>query len=269
VVRNKSENNDVDSYSQIAGHCMELDTTNPGSKICCQLDSEGRFFRLFIMLQSSLKALDACLPCLEIDGSFMKHHTYNGVCVVIVAKTSERQNVPIAMAMVPCESTDNFVWVFLNLKAAGINLDNMAVFSDRGKQMNAQQRLAKFGCTWLHIKNCTHHLANNVCALYGPNDHQLRKYIFSLQKSESIETYIRLLVLITKSYGKTKDNCNTFNDMIDGSIMLYLMNLHPCQYSVIGNLNITDTEEIMLSFIWGSKSYGMAKPLFGTGQQMR
>jgi hypothetical protein len=77
--------------------------------------------------------LDACLPCIENDGIFMKHPTYNGVCVMVVAKNGDLLNVPLAMALVPCESTDNFLWVFMNLKAAGIDLDRMAVFSDRGK----------------------------------------------------------------------------------------------------------------------------------------
>jgi hypothetical protein len=99
--------------------------------------------------------------------------------------------------------------------------------------------------------------------MYGPIDHQLRKYISPLQKSKSIESYIRLLVLIANNFGKTKENCDKFNAMIDCSIMLYLMNLHPRQYSVVGNLKITDAEENMLSFIWRSNLYGMAKPLFG------
>jgi hypothetical protein len=38
----------------------------------------------------------------------MKHHTYNGVCVMVVAKTGDLTNVPIAMALIPCESTNDF-----------------------------------------------------------------------------------------------------------------------------------------------------------------
>jgi hypothetical protein len=42
--------------------------------------------------------------------------------------------------------------------------------------------------------------------------------------------------------------------------MVYLMDLHPRRYSVVGNLNITDEEEGMMS---GLKSYGEKKPLWG------
>jgi hypothetical protein len=45
--------------------------------------------------------------------------------------------------------------------------------------------------------------------------------------------------------------------------MVYLMVLHPCHYSVVGNLNITDEEESMMTFIWGKKSFGENKPLWG------
>jgi hypothetical protein len=98
----------------------------------------------------------------------MKHPSYNGVCVSIISKTGDFKNVPIAMAMIPSETTDNFLWVFLNLRTCVVPMDNMAVFSDRGKQMNAAKRLSLFGFTWLHIKNCTLHIAKNVCSRFSP-----------------------------------------------------------------------------------------------------
>jgi hypothetical protein len=91
VVRNTTYNGNQESYSKIPSLCAEISKSNPGSRICLQLDKEGRFFRFFILLQSSLKALEGCLPILEIDGTFMKHHTYNGICVVIVSKTGEKK----------------------------------------------------------------------------------------------------------------------------------------------------------------------------------
>jgi Ulp1 protease family, C-terminal catalytic domain/MULE transposase domain len=264
LVRNSSEVTNAETYKQIGGLCTDLNSNNPGSRVCLQLDSEDRFFRLFILLKSSLDSLDACLPCLEIDGTFMKHPTYNGVLIVVVAKTGDLKNIPLAMSLVPNETTDNFLWIFMNLKAAGVPLENMTVFSDRGKQMNAQRRLTSFGANWLHIKNCTFHLSTNVGATFSPNDHILKDYIFRLQSCTELDSYIKLLVEVSKKYGKLKENMTTtFIDLIDGSIMVYLMDLHPRQYSVVGNLNITDEEEGMISFIWGLKSYGEKKPLWG------
>jgi hypothetical protein len=149
-----------------------------GSRLFLQLDSNDGFYRLFIILDTSINALDACLPCIEIDCTFMKHHTYIGVCVMVVSKDGDLKNVPIAMALLPSESTDVFLWVFMNLKAARIYLHNMAVFSDRGKQMNAQRRLTSYGATWLHIKNSTYHISKIVCGIFSPNDSTLHSYVF-------------------------------------------------------------------------------------------
>jgi hypothetical protein len=38
----------------------------------------------------------------------MKNPTYNGVCVDVVAKTSDLRNVPLAMSLVPNETKDIF-----------------------------------------------------------------------------------------------------------------------------------------------------------------
>jgi MULE transposase domain len=222
VVRNTSDHEHLSSYAQIPGLCSEITKDNPGSRICFQLDQDKRFYRLFILLHSSLIALDGCLPVLEIDGTFMKHPSYNGVCVVIISKTGDKKNVPIALSFVPCESTDHFIWIFLNLKAAGIPFDNLAVFSDRGKQMNAHRRLVHFGCTWLHLKSCTYHIMKNVCAIFSPNDHFLSDYIFKLQGSDSINFYVKTFIEISSKYGVLNENHeHHFKGLIGGTIMEY------------------------------------------------
>jgi hypothetical protein len=92
----------------------------------------------------------------------------------------------------------------------------------------------------------------------------LKNYIFGLQSCTSIDSYIKLLFEISKKYGKLKDKLTTtFLELIEGSTMVYLMVLHPRQYSVVGNRNITDEEENMMTFIWGFNSYGDMKPFFG------
>jgi hypothetical protein len=98
--RNTTDNG-IESYPQIPSLCSEISENNPGSQICLQLDKEGRIYRFFILLQSSLKALESCLPILEIDGTFMKHDTYNGVCVVIVSKTGDKKECPYCSIICP------------------------------------------------------------------------------------------------------------------------------------------------------------------------
>jgi MULE transposase domain len=107
---------------------------------------------------------------------------YYGCC-----KTGDHKNVPIAFAMVPSETTDNYIWVFLNFKAGGIPLQNLVVISDRGKQMNAVKRLHSYGCNWLHIKNCTYHIAKNVCSRYSNKDVVLNNMVFGIRATNAVE----------------------------------------------------------------------------------
>jgi hypothetical protein len=123
LVQNSSKVTNSETYKQIGGLCTDLNNNNPRSRVCLQLDSEDKFFRLFILLKSSIASFDACLPCLEIDGTFMKHPTSNGVLIVVVAKTGDLKNITLTMALVPNETTDNCLWIFMNIKAAGVPLE--------------------------------------------------------------------------------------------------------------------------------------------------
>jgi hypothetical protein len=135
--------------------------------------------------------------------------------VVSKTKTGDHKNVPIAFGMFPSETTDNFLWMFLNLKSAGAPLENMAMFCDRGKQMNAAKRLYSYGCNWLHIKNCTYHISKNVCARYSPRDIGLRNMIFGLQSSKSMLEYIRQLVDITIKYGSIVEGVDNIHGVLN------------------------------------------------------
>jgi hypothetical protein len=41
--------------------------------------SEGRFYRCFLMLKSSVDLLEGLLPILEVNGTYMKSIYYNGM----------------------------------------------------------------------------------------------------------------------------------------------------------------------------------------------
>jgi hypothetical protein len=45
--------------------------------------------------------------------------------------------------------------------------------------------------------------------------------------------------------------------------MVYLLTIHPTQFAIVGNLNISNEELEMLNFIWRMESYGEPRPLFG------
>jgi hypothetical protein len=132
----------------------------------------------------------------------MKHPTYNGVALLIVAKTADNNNVPLALAIVPLETTDHFLWLFLNLKAGGVLLNDCAIFCDCGKQMKLQQQLLKFECNRVHLKNCTYHLAQNICYNLSPNDNTLKNLFFCLQSTELVPEYIDVMVVFVDAKQK-------------------------------------------------------------------
>ncbi|GMF66735.1 unnamed protein product [Phytophthora fragariaefolia] len=116
----------------------------------------GRFYRAFLSLGSLVAGQDNWAPILEFDGAHMKHEPYNGVCVLLVGKDGDWSNILVAVTFVHKETADNFECFFANCVVTGIKLHDRAVFSDRGKQREAQIRL--------HIRGIIVHL--KFCSLY-------------------------------------------------------------------------------------------------------
>ena len=82
--------------------CKEIIKFNPGSRVVLQVDSEERFYRVFVMLKSSMDTVSkGCITCIEVDGTFHKHPSFNGVTLVALGKTGDMKNVPLAIA-IPC-----------------------------------------------------------------------------------------------------------------------------------------------------------------------
>jgi hypothetical protein len=152
---------------------------------------------------------------------------------------------------------------FLNLKAGGVPLDNISRFVDRGKQMHGQRRLKLFGENWLHLKKCTYDLAKNVCGKFAVGILKLKRLIYQLQSCESIYQYIVSLIDICKTYCVIPKNATKIEEVVDGSIMLYLFSINPIFFSIVGNLNISEVEIDLMNFVWGNDSSGDRKPLFG------
>ena len=126
---------------------------NKDSRVCCQLDSVGRFYRAFLSVGPLVVLQDMLIPVFECDGTHMKCPYYNGVCLLLLGKDGDKRNVPLAVGFVSKETCDNFSWFFANCIAA-IRLDNCALFTDRGHQREAQKLLATIGLE-VHLKFCS------------------------------------------------------------------------------------------------------------------
>ncbi|POM66062.1 Hypothetical protein PHPALM_18138 [Phytophthora palmivora] len=156
---------------------------NPGSRVCCQLDSKGRFYRVFLSIGCLVATQDNWVPIIECDGTHMK------------SKTGNWENIPCAIAFISKEIADNFDWVFANCLAAGIKLHDRPQFCDRGKQRETQKRLKDRGIT-INLKFCALHIFFNVCGHFravAPAIDSIRVLIFRLQASSRLAEYDEVL----------------------------------------------------------------------------
>jgi hypothetical protein len=94
-----------------------LKKKNPESRVCLQMDSQGRvsfchihfyFFRVMIM----------------------RMHCY--LCLKWIRKAGDQQSIPQASALVPKEDTNNYMWLLCHCIKSGIDFDKAVIFSDRG-----------------------------------------------------------------------------------------------------------------------------------------
>jgi hypothetical protein len=106
----------INSYTELATLLSFIVKFNKDLTACYQLDNEGRFYRCFTILKTSVDLLEGLLPILEVTGIFIKSVYYNGICLLDIAKTGQHHNVHIAIAWVPFETTDNYSWVFFKFK---------------------------------------------------------------------------------------------------------------------------------------------------------
>jgi MULE transposase domain len=196
----------------------------------------------------------ALLPILEVDASFRKHPDYHGAVIHIIAKAGDRRNIPLAMALVPSETIDEYIWFFSKCIQSNIPLENVALFTDQGKQMLAQRRLQEFGVK-INLKNCVHHITRNAVGKFSTSiSQELWIMILNLQSARTFKDYIAVLTNISQIESAPGLS----------PILWYMMQLHPTQWSEWGNLSINDEEDRLMHLVSQDiPTYGVKKQLFG------
>ena len=104
---------DIKDYELIPSFLRELVIRNVESRATLQLDDKRRIYRVFVSLGSVSAKQDYLIPVMGIDGAHSKNRYYNGTNVLLVGADGNSQNVPMAIAFIPKETTSHFTWVFM------------------------------------------------------------------------------------------------------------------------------------------------------------
>jgi hypothetical protein len=202
------------------------------------------------------------LPVRECDGTHMQNRCYNGICVVLTAIDGDGHNLPLAMGFIQKETSDNFAWFFTNCIAAGIRLADVPVFTDRGKQLNAQQLLQKNGLQ-LHLKFCSLHIVFNATDRFRLDEEEqnlARSLIFKLQAVRLRVQYESVIAEIRQALPRSISVGNKKEEFLSD----YLRKIHLTSWTRLGNYFLLPSEQAWLVTEWRNiTAYGSPLPLLG------
>jgi hypothetical protein len=250
------------AYKTIASWLRVFAQRNPGSRVCCQVDTHGRFYRCFLSIGEIVENQHLLIPVYEVDGAHMKNPEYNGICVLLVGHDGNKENVPLAIGFIHKETTDNFSWFFANCIAAGIALDKVALFSDRGKQLNAQILLGRIGLK-ISLKFCSLHIAFNVAARFRLTDPEKLIARGLVQKLQKVSTRIQFEAILDEIREALPRPINE-GTADEEYVSDYLKAIHPTSWTLMGNYSLSAAEVEWLQHEWVDiPSYGEPLPLFG------
>ena len=99
---------------------------------------DGAFERAFYTIgDTATIASQACVHLLQMDGAGMKYPGYNGVVYVLEGADGNNKNIILALALVPAENKENYIWFLQHVKQSGlrdwVQTPNMPLLSDRHK----------------------------------------------------------------------------------------------------------------------------------------
>jgi hypothetical protein len=147
------------TYSKIPPYLSSFCALNPLSSCALQVDPSGRFKRVFVCPHPSVYVQPGLLEVRIFDGAHAKTNTYNpydGNHLLLVGKDGNMKNILLAFALVPTESGVECAWFIAWCVIAGLQVEHMPLFVDRGPIRTAQTileplavSLAASSCDWV------------------------------------------------------------------------------------------------------------------------
>ncbi|KAF1790835.1 hypothetical protein GQ600_27793 [Phytophthora cactorum] len=151
-----------------------------------------------------------------------------------------KRNIPVVVAYVHKETIDNFAKFFPNCVAAGIHLDDRVTFTDRGKQLGAQELLAKWG-VMLHLKFCSLQLRFNTMDKFKSLDlceSMVNEDDFRLQSSHPTAGFDSSSACIEARY-PDPITIVVGDKTVHEFVWSYLRGIHPTSWTTVDNMQFS------------------------------
>lgn len=140
-VRHEDDAAYAKNFQILNPYLIELKRLNPGTTIDYQVDSNGRFTRLFFSAGCMPGIFEhACIKLVQLDAAHMKHHLFRQSLFVLETHDGNNELIPLAVGLAPIENAENHTWFLEQCKRAfGETLNNpdVAIISDRHKVRNS------------------------------------------------------------------------------------------------------------------------------------
>ena len=177
----------LDGFQRLPAYLRALKTATPGTTAEVEVNEDGTFRRLFVVLGPSVTAAMHCLNVSSLDSSFIKFR-YNGQLAIWEFMDPAGRLLPIAFAIFDKENKENYKW-FLSLcvtsgLGAVINDEGHVVFSDRSKGLIPA--LADVTPRTVHMY-CTRHIISDIHPSLSISD---RGLVWAIQGAYSHRAYL-------------------------------------------------------------------------------
>ena len=176
---------------------------NPSATTSLQVDTKGRFFRVFISTPLLQHSSHLGQPVLGIDGTFFTSTMYSGQMLTLNTRDGNGETLLLACAIVHVENASNWHWFLQLCVKSGVSFKDNVVFMDRDKGSQAAVAALIRSGTVMHPRFCTEHIIRNIIAAFkiSTADKQFPTLIRNLQGASTMAEHEKLLQMIGDAYG--------------------------------------------------------------------
>ena len=225
-------------YNNLASFLFHLRNENPDLTLALQLDSEKRFYRVFIGFpQSTMYHGQISYSFMQTDGFHFKGHAYDGVIILYCTKTGFSRNIILGFAIVPRESTEHHCWSLQMLWRCHPSMTiPQVLFTDRGHLLNAVRSIHDQMGILVPINYCDRHFIRNIVSQFKikkEHRHIISNGIRQCAASQTIDQFLASVEHFASSLLTLSDSSS--NALLTSRILLYILKVHPRFWTVFAN----------------------------------